>query len=87
MAKNGPGTTCKECDMEQKEWTTKQGVVKNGTTYCCAGCAEHTGCTCDEGYAGNPKHEAESTRVADAYQGDDKHGAMEQSPQETKGTP
>lgn len=39
---------CPVCGMKKTEWTENagNGVEKDGRTYCCAGCAEGTGCTC-----------------------------------------
>lgn len=36
------GKTCQHCSRT----TVEQGFVCDGNTYCCAGCANNTGCTC-----------------------------------------
>ena len=40
--------TCPACGMPQREWKENhgKGYTKDGQTYCCQGCAEQTGCTC-----------------------------------------
>lgn len=40
---------CVECGMERKVWggNAGQGYRVDGELYCCQGCAEDTGCTCD----------------------------------------
>lgn len=40
-------TSCPACGMKKDTWQSK-GVTKNGKTYCCQGCADGTGCTCEE---------------------------------------
>jgi hypothetical protein len=40
------GQYCSECGMPSSEWDGK-GVEKNGEVFCCVGCAEETGCTCE----------------------------------------
>lgn len=42
--------TCPECGMSAKDWTGNQGkgIEKNGTRYCCEGCAQGTGCICED---------------------------------------
>ncbi|HEX2910314.1 MAG TPA: hypothetical protein VH186_05860 [Chloroflexia bacterium] len=39
---------CPNCGMPQDQWkgNNGQGYEMNGQTYCCQGCANHTGCTC-----------------------------------------
>jgi len=39
--------TCPACEMQLTEPQTK-GFVLDNETYCCRGCAEETGCTCNE---------------------------------------
>jgi hypothetical protein len=36
---------CPVCGMLRTEWPDG-GLNVNGTSYCCRGCAEGTGCTC-----------------------------------------
>jgi hypothetical protein len=39
--------TCPNCGMTREEWQNDgQGYEYGGTTYCCQGCADGTGCTC-----------------------------------------
>jgi hypothetical protein len=40
--------TCQKCGMEKSQWkgNSGQGVTANGQTFCCAGCAQGTKCTC-----------------------------------------
>lgn len=40
--------TCPRCGMQRDKWQGNggQGVQQSGQTYCCAGCANNTGCTC-----------------------------------------
>jgi hypothetical protein len=40
--------TCPRCGMAKQAWQGNggQGVNRGGRTYCCAGCADDTGCTC-----------------------------------------
>lgn len=39
-------TRCPACGMERDEWPDV-GYSKDGQLYCCQGCAEGTGCTCE----------------------------------------
>ncbi|HKQ48783.1 MAG TPA: hypothetical protein VJZ71_11995 [Phycisphaerae bacterium] len=41
-------TSCPACGMTKDTWPNDRGVTKNGKTYCCQGCADGTGCTCEE---------------------------------------
>jgi hypothetical protein len=40
---------CSRCGMAREEWTGNKGrgVIESGEYYCCKGCAEDAGCTCD----------------------------------------
>lgn len=40
--------TCARCGMPKDQWTANngQGVQEAGGMYCCAGCANNTGCIC-----------------------------------------
>jgi hypothetical protein len=38
---------CPGCGMERTEWPTK-GHVSEGVRFCCQGCADNSGCTCEE---------------------------------------
>ena len=38
---------CPGCEMPRDEWPEPQGYTKDGQRYCCQGCAEGTGCTCE----------------------------------------
>lgn len=42
------GQTCPNCSMDQGVWKGNDGngVVKDGTTYCCQPCADGSGCIC-----------------------------------------
>jgi len=40
--------TCPECNMKLTD-SPNGGFVNNGDTYCCEGCANGTGCTCNMG--------------------------------------
>lgn len=37
---------CPGCGMTRAEWPD-EGVVVNGTSYCCMACAHGLGCTCE----------------------------------------
>jgi hypothetical protein len=39
---------CPVCGMLKEEWKGNggEGVVKNGRSFCCQGCADGSGCTC-----------------------------------------
>ena len=39
---------CPNCDMEKTVWKGNggQGVIKDGTAYCCQECSEGPGCIC-----------------------------------------
>lgn len=41
--------TCAECEMPRTSWqgSDGNGYTLNGERYCCQGCAEGTGCTCE----------------------------------------
>lgn len=41
--------TCPECGMAKEDWKGNRGrgVIADEETYCCKGCAEHNGCTCE----------------------------------------
>lgn len=45
---------CATCGMPKNEWTfnDNRGYAKGRQTYCCQGCAENTGCTCDSARSG-----------------------------------
>jgi hypothetical protein len=36
---------CANCGMGSEDWS--EGYKLGSQTYCCQGCAEQTGCTCD----------------------------------------
>jgi hypothetical protein len=40
--------TCVGCGLDRSEWKGNrgQGVVKDGETYCCQGCADGVDCSC-----------------------------------------
>jgi hypothetical protein len=40
---------CSRCAMTKEEWSGNhgRGVIEAGEVYCCQGCADDTGCTCD----------------------------------------
>ena len=38
---------CPNCGMPRDEWPDPSGYTKQNKTYCCEGCAQDTGCTCD----------------------------------------
>ena len=38
--------TCAKCGLPRSAWTD-DGYDAEGETYCCRGCAEGTGCTCE----------------------------------------
>lgn len=40
---------CPECGMDARDWTGNngQGYTLDDETYCCEGCAEGPGCTCE----------------------------------------
>jgi hypothetical protein len=42
-------TSCARCGMEKQDWRGNQGrgYPNEGDVYCCKGCAEDTGCTCE----------------------------------------
>jgi hypothetical protein len=42
----GAPQVCAGCGMEKSEWTG-QGYDLGAKRYCCEGCADGTGCTCD----------------------------------------
>ncbi|MBI5200773.1 MAG: hypothetical protein HY925_04220 [Elusimicrobia bacterium] len=42
----GRAASCPNCGMEPSEWSEPSGCVKDALTYCCAGCANDTGCGC-----------------------------------------
>lgn len=39
---------CPRCGLPKESWQGDEGegYEKDGTTYCCQGCAEGSGCTC-----------------------------------------
>lgn len=39
---------CARCSMEKPEWSTPEGVQKDGQSYCCSGCADGKACVCSE---------------------------------------
>lgn len=43
--------TCPGCGMERADWPDK-GHEREGFRFCCQGCAENSGCTCEEVSAG-----------------------------------
>lgn len=42
------GDACARCGMEKADWGSAQGIQKEGETFCCQGCADETGCLCEE---------------------------------------
>jgi hypothetical protein len=40
---------CPNCGMLQEQWSANEGrgYMMAGDVYCCQGCAEDSGCTCD----------------------------------------
>ncbi|MBI4372285.1 MAG: hypothetical protein HY585_00990 [Candidatus Omnitrophica bacterium] len=45
--KNEEGTKrCPRCGMSIGDWT--YSFTKGGVTYCCEGCANNTGCICED---------------------------------------
>ncbi len=38
---------CPKCGMERSKWSSSNGFSTSGQQYCCAGCAQDTGCTCE----------------------------------------
>lgn len=44
--KTSKNKTCPECGMKKENWSVKDGVEREGDTYCCEGCANGTGCIC-----------------------------------------
>ncbi len=38
---------CPGCGKPEDEWQDPRGFSLGGEVYCCQGCAEGTGCTCD----------------------------------------
>ena len=38
--------SCPNCGMEPSEWSEPAGYQKEALVFCCAGCAEDTGCAC-----------------------------------------
>ena len=39
---------CTKCGMLKKEWIAQKGYNFKGAVYCCAGCAQDTGCICKD---------------------------------------
>ena len=41
--------SCPNCGLSRDDWQGEEGkgYTKERETYCCRGCAEGTGCTCD----------------------------------------
>jgi len=44
--------SCPNCGMEREQWPNPQGVQVEGETYCCEGCADGSGCTCEPSETG-----------------------------------
>ena len=40
---------CPECGAARTEWRGA-GITRNGERYCCDGCADGTGCTCEDNF-------------------------------------
>ena len=38
---------CPACGAPQSQWTEPNGYPKGNKTYCCEGCADQSGCTCE----------------------------------------
>ena len=55
---------CSRCGMERAEWTGNKGrgVIESGEYYCCKGCAEDAGCSCD--YDREETDDGETTKEA-----------------------
>jgi hypothetical protein len=47
-AQDVAGGTCPNCGMNRDEWQGNGGLgyEYQGQTYCCEGCADGSGCTC-----------------------------------------
>lgn len=39
--------SCPTCGVPRNDWPF-EGVTRQGTLYCCSGCADGTGCICHE---------------------------------------
>lgn len=47
----GEQDVCPRCGMSRDQWpggSASVGYMKGGVAYCCQGCAENTGCICDD---------------------------------------
>jgi hypothetical protein len=38
--------SCPKCGMERSKWSASNGFSMSGQQYCCSGCAQDTGCSC-----------------------------------------
>ena len=43
-------TMCSRCGLMRDEWSANRGkgLMENGEVYCCRGCVEDEGCTCED---------------------------------------
>jgi hypothetical protein len=39
---------CARCGMAKAEWSAPKGVTQDEDVFCCGGCAEGKGCTCEQ---------------------------------------
>jgi hypothetical protein len=41
---------CSRCGLMREEWSANRGkgLMQNGEIYCCLGCANDEGCTCED---------------------------------------
>jgi len=56
--------TCPTCGMDEKDWSKAQGYQQGDESYCCEGCAEGTGCICEEEPAQAKSQSSKNKRVA-----------------------
>ncbi|MDQ6632365.1 MAG: hypothetical protein M3Y82_11535 [Verrucomicrobiota bacterium] len=61
--------TCPHCGMSLADQAS-EGFILNGETYCCAGCAEGTGCTCKISRAASLQPEIKKAPARQPHRGD-----------------
>lgn len=47
QASGKDSSICANCGIVAENWSEAEGYKLGSQTYCCQGCAEQTGCTCD----------------------------------------
>jgi hypothetical protein len=71
-----PPPTCPGCGMIKNSWPG-EGYTHENQTYCCQGCAEGTGCTCNQVAKAGFSRDGQKRTQAKPRRGEQRSGAPE----------